>query len=342
MRQLLIGDCHFGTSSNSVVWLENQLKFFNTQFLEVVDNKDINRIVFCGDLTDIRYSINQQVGIELKNLIRQLADKYPDKEFFFLAGNHDYYSPLEEFHEYNSYELIFGDEFCKIHKNVRIINNQPYLDNFGNLYLPWYYTANFQNFSDLLYSIEIKNIKNIFCHDDLSQWDYSRTSLLNDIKVWSGHIHNGNELENKNLIQIGSMFSFNFSDVNTIKYMYIIEDNNLVERIENSVTPKFKRFFNDDIFVLTKEECENCFIEIYVYNTNINKAKYIERLKDIKLNFNTLVTRVRTIDNSISESLELSYFNANIDNYINDNIPEYLNKKYQFIKQKIINKNEII
>ena len=342
MRQLLIGDCHFGTSSNSVVWLENQLKFFNTQFIEVLDNKEIDRIVFCGDLTDIRYSINQQVGIELKNLIRVLSDKYKDKEFFFLAGNHDYYSPLEEFHEYNSYELIFGEEFCGIHKNIRIINNEPYYDEEnGNLYLPWYYTANFQHFSDLLYSIDIKNLKNIFCHDDLSQWDYSRTSLFKDAKVWSGHIHNGKELENPNLIQVGSMFSFNFSDVNTSKYMFIIDDNNLIEKIENTISPKFKRFFNDDIFNLTKEECENSFIEIYVYNTNINKLKYIERLKEIKMNYNALVCRVRTIDNSINETLELSYFNANIDNYINENIPEYLTDKYEIIKDKIKNKNEL-
>ena len=96
MKQLLIGDCHFGTSSNSIVWLENQLKFFHTQFIEVLDSREVDRIVFLGDLTDIRYSINQQVGIELKNLIRELSDKYSDKEFFFIAGNHDYYSPLEE------------------------------------------------------------------------------------------------------------------------------------------------------------------------------------------------------------------------------------------------------
>ena len=67
--------------------------------------------------------------------------------------------------------------------------------------------------------------------------------------------------------------------------MFIIDGNDLIEKIENTISPKFKRFFNDDIFELTKEECENSFIEIYVYNTNINKLKYIERLKEIKLNY---------------------------------------------------------
>ena len=341
MRQLLIGDCHFGTSSNSVVWLENQLKFFNTQFIEVLDSKEIDRIVFLGDLTDIRYSINQQVGIELKNLIRNLLSKYPDKEFYFIAGNHDYYSPLEEFHEYNSYELIFGKEFIDYYKNIKIINNEPYYDNQGNLYLPWYYTENFQHFSDLLYSINVKVLKNIFCHDDLVKWDYSRTSLFSDAKVWAGHIHNSRTFDNKNLIQVGSMFSFNFADVNTSKYMYLIDESELVEKIENVVTPKFKRFFNDEIFKLDKEDFENSYVQICIFKTNINQLKYIERIKEIKSTYAQYNLRIQIIDNSLGETLELSYFNSNIDNYINENIPDYLTNKYEVVKDKIYNKKEI-
>ena len=43
----------------------------------------------------------------------------------------------------------------------------------------------------------------------------------------------------------------------------------------------------------------------------------------------------------MGETLELSYFNANIDNYINDNIPDYLTDKYEIVKDKIQNKKEI-
>ena len=97
MRQLLIGDCHFGVQSNSVVWLETQLNFFNTQVREVLNTRNIDRVVFLGDLFDIRYSANQQIGIEVKKLIRDLLTNYPNIEFYFIAGNHDFYSPLEEF-----------------------------------------------------------------------------------------------------------------------------------------------------------------------------------------------------------------------------------------------------
>jgi len=335
MRQLLIGDCHFGTSSNSVVWLENQLLFFNTKFVEVLETKEIDRVVFLGDLFDIRYSVNQQVGIEVKKLFRKILTKYNNIEFYFIAGNHDYYSPLEEFHDYNSYELIFGEEFANFYGNMKIINNEPFYDSQGNLYLPWYYTENFQNFSNILYSID-EDIKNIFCHDDLEKWDYSRCVTLKDAQVWSGHIHNPKEFEeNPNLHNLGAMFAFNFGDVNSERYLYILEDNKIVEKIENDVTPKFKRFFNETIFELTEDDFRNSYIQLCIFNTNINKAKYIERIKEIKTKFADYNIRIKIIDNTFGESLELNGFNTNIDNYIKENIPEYLNDKYNFVKEKL-------
>ena len=89
MRDLIIGDMHIGIKNNSISWLESQLEFFDKQIFDIIENKNIERVIFLGDLSDIRYSINQQVGIELKNLIRTLSNKYPSKEFFFIAGNPD-------------------------------------------------------------------------------------------------------------------------------------------------------------------------------------------------------------------------------------------------------------
>lgn len=336
MRQLLIGDCHFGKHSNSVTWLETQLKFFNTQFVDTLDNKDIDRVVFLGDLFDIRYSVNQQIGIEVKNLLKKLFTKYNSIEFFFISGNHDYYSPLEEFHSYNIYELLFGEEFIKYYPNVKFIVDKPlFIDN--NLYLPWYYTENFTNFSETFYSIDNTNIENIFCHADLTGWDYSRTTLLKNTKVWSGHIHNIVDDNERNLYNIGAMFSFDYNDVNSTKYMYILDGNKLVEKIENITTPKFKRFFNEDIFTLTDEDFENSFVSLCIYSSNINKIKYIERLKEIKMKYDNV--RKEVIDNNSGEKVELSYFNANIDQYIESNVPEYLNSKYEKIKKIISNKN---
>ena len=121
MRELVIGDLHFGIKNNSISWLESQLDFFHNQIFPILKDKDINRCIFLGDLTDIRYSINQQIGIELKKLFREILNEFPKIDFYLLAGNHDYYSPLEEFVSYNSYELIFGQEFVNCYDNLFII-----------------------------------------------------------------------------------------------------------------------------------------------------------------------------------------------------------------------------
>lgn len=340
MKQLLVGDCHFGTHSNSVTWLEQQLNFFNTCFIETLDNKEIDRVVFLGDLFDIRYSINQQVGVEVKELIRKLVNKYQDIDFFFLAGNHDYFSPLEEFHSYNSFELVFGEEFVKCHPNVRIINNEPYYDGHGNLYLPWYYTENFNNFTDTV--LPLKNeLVSIFCHDDLVQWDFSKLSSIGNAHVWSGHIHYIVKHNNPMLHNVGSLFAFTFNDVNSDKFMFLVEDNKIIDKIENNVTPKFKRFKNEEIFLITEEDVTNSFVELWIFNSNINKMQYKDRVNEIKMTYSTACSiKTKTIDDSLSQSFELSYFNANIDVYIQENIPTHLNDKYIFIKEKLENKED--
>ena len=93
MRDLIIGDIHFGVKSNSIEWLEKQCKLINTQVVDIVKTKDIDRIVFLGDVFDVRYSINQQVASEVKTCIRNLALVCNQKnvKIVFVAGNHDYY-----------------------------------------------------------------------------------------------------------------------------------------------------------------------------------------------------------------------------------------------------------
>ena len=97
MRTLVVGDLHIGIKNNSLTWLESQLEFFDKQIFETIQNKEIKRVIFLGDIYDIRYSVNQQIGIELQKKVRQMLTQFPDVHFFMIAGNHDYYSPLEEF-----------------------------------------------------------------------------------------------------------------------------------------------------------------------------------------------------------------------------------------------------
>ena len=74
-------------------------------------------------------------------------------------------------------------------------------------------------------------------------------------------------------------------------------------------------------------------------NEELKKLKDLKkRIKEIKTLYADYNVRIQTIDDSLGETFELTYFNTNIENYISDNIPEYLSEKYELIKDKVKNK----
>ena len=340
MKQLLIGDIHFGTKSNSTIWLDNQIKFFKKKLFKIIDEeKDLQRIVFLGDLFDIRYSINQQIGIEVKKVIRELCSKfqYP-YEIIFVAGNHDYYSPLEEFVDYNAYELVFGPEFRKCYPNIRFVTKDPYFDSVdGSLFLPWYWTENPDHFDELLYQYKFgSEVKAVFCHADLTIWPGGRISSLKGIPVYSGHIHYLYDDEIGNLHNLGAAIPLNFGDVNQDRYLYILEDLQITKKIKNDITPKFLRIFNEDIFDINEDIFDNSYVQICVSSQNINKAKYIDQIKYIRTTYTSSNISIRVVeDNEVSPTFVAEGFNTNINKYIESNIPKHLTDKYQMIKSKI-------
>jgi hypothetical protein len=332
---------HFGIRSNSISWLEMQKKFFNEVIIQTIESEFFDRIIFLGDLTDIRYAINQQIGYELKNLVRKLssrfADKNPEGKIVFIAGNHDYYSPVEDFSQINSYEVLFGEEFASVYDNIIFVTQFPYFDEDNEaLYLPWFYTDDNKKFSDALYSY--KGIKQIYCHTDLEKWGEGRIYALKGAKVYSGHIHYGWINEDNKLYNLTASCSFNFNDVNAKRYIYVINNGDIVRQIENKITPTFKRLYNLQIFENLKEEFfDNAYVQLMIDRKNINKAEYIERIKDIKKQYGeSFNISIKVYDAElIQEQLDITPIQTNIDEYIDNNVPLHLELKYKTIKEKL-------
>lgn len=337
MRILCVGDLHFGIKTNSISWLESQLKWFNEQLFETLKNKNIDRCVFLGDIFDIRYSIQQQVGIEVKKVFRKMLKEFNNIEFFIVAGNHDYYSPLEEFSEYNAYNLVFGEEFLELYKNLKIVYNEPYRTKDGALFLPWYWTENPDHFDELLYNFNFAHdISAIFCHADLVQWPGPRIASLKGCPIFSGHIHNIQFDNLSKLYNLGAAFPLTFNDVNESRYIWILEDNKIIDKIENITTPKFKRIYNEDIFNIDAKEVDNAYVQLCISSANISKARYVEQIKNIKLEFPNNNIRIHVITDEVDfTTLDANGFDININKYIENNIPEHLENKYTMIKNKI-------
>lgn len=337
MRELLIGDLHFGIKNNSVTWLESQIEFFEKQIFDIVKKENLDRIIFLGDVTDVRYGINQQVGIEVKNIIRKLAKLF-NKDIYFVCGNHDYYSPLEEFIMYNSYELLFGEEFLEKYPHVHFVTREPFLSNDGSLFLPFYWTENTDHFDELLYTYKFGyEVKAIYCHADLTCWPGARITALKGCPIYSGHIHYIVDDPLGNLHNVGAALSLTFNDVNQDRFVYIVEDYKIVKQIKNITTPQFKQLYNDKIFEATHETFDNSYIRLCISSSNINKAKYIDQIKYLKSTYLDSNIRINVIDDlDNGEMLSVEGFNTNIQNYIEDNIPNHLISKYEYIKEKMI------
>ena len=71
-------------------------------------------------------------------------------------------------------------------------------------------------------------------------------------------------------------------------------------------------------------------------SNNINKAKYVEQIKELKSTYIDSNIRLHIIDEDTNvTTLSVQAFNTNISAYIDQNIPKHLNNKYTLIKEKI-------
>lgn len=334
MKDLVIGDVHFGIKSNSVQWLEQQLNFFYGQVVNTINNEHPNRIVFLGDIFDIRYSTNTQVGIEVKSLFKNLLTQFSNINFYIIAGNHDLYSPDSFFDRYNVYRLIFGKEFIDAYKNL-IILDTDYLVEDNTAFLPWWWTEDETKWSTFLHDNKYE-VDYIYCHSDLEHWDSGRIAAKGDIKIYAGHIHYPYIDKLRGLYNLGASCAFTFNDVNSSRFIYIIENGKVIKQIENTTTPKFKRFYNEEIFEVTDNDFKNSYIQLCIGSSNINKAMYIERIKEIKTTFINGNIKVNIVDDTVQEDIRTRHdFNTNISEYIESNIPEDLQEKYNIIKTKL-------
>ena len=331
MKDLVIGDIHFGIKANKLIWMQKQLQFIRTQIEPLIEQHD--RVVILGDLFDIRYSVNTQVGCEVKNVLRELLKKHKDVDFFIVAGNHDYYSPMIEFEYFNAYELVFGEEFVNAYDNIYIISSLPLLKD-RTLFLPWYFTENDERYLATMKEYD-GQFDIIYCHTDCEHWSEAKARLKGDAYVYSGHIHYPYVNKELKLYNIGAACSFTFNDVNAERFIYTIEDGVIVNSYENVTTPRFRRYYNDRIFTLTAEDLINTTTQLCISPENKNKASYRERIREIKSTYVDCDIKVVDVDEITTFDGETADLSTNIYEYIRQNMPSHLNNKFETLTDKL-------
>lgn len=315
MIDVIFTDTHFGWKNNSMTWLNSQMNFIYKQFIPEIKKlakKDSIRVIHCGDVFDSRSTISTYVATKVVQAFKDI--KSVCDEFIIVCGNHDFYSPNSD--TVNTVSLLLSNLGIKIvDQNIYEIDNHAFV--------PWYIyeSGEFET-----------NAKYIFCHADIVGGIIPNGCIGKTI--FSGHIHTPLYRQKKKLYNLGSCYSLNFADSNSIRGFYIHE-NGVVEFHPNTVSIKFHRLYNEEI--LNKDISElntDDYIELYITETNMSSDVYTAAIKKFTNRFTHLWIIPQVVaTNSINED-----FNKyDIASIMEEMIPEDLQEFFKKVKNQLNN-----
>ena len=308
MIRILISDTHFGWKQNSVTWLNSQMRFIDEQLIPFIRKcKDEVRLIHLGDVFDSRSSISPMIAKTVRERFIKLASMV--KDFYIIAGNHDFYSPITD--EYDTLSLVFRD--C----GIKLVIKEVVTDG-EDMFVPWYCYK--QDLSD-----KLAGIHNIYTHADIFGEDLELTSKYNRCNIFSGHIHIPRLDENKRLYNLGSCYSLNFADANWPRFAYVWSYEKL-KPIENKSSIRFWRIRNDDFFSDLHDT--NDYYEFYIKQIDLQSPKYQERAKEIAKKYKNY-NIIPVVDEMIIEYENVDVYD--IEEICKQSIPEHLRDKFQKI-----------
>lgn len=319
MNNILFTDTHFGVKQNSITWFNSQKKFIEEQLLPYIKqyNGDC-RLIHLGDVFDSRSSISTYIAGQVVELFKKLAGN--TKEFYIICGNHDFYSPNTD--EYNTVSLLLENI-----PGIKIVSNfVQVVDDF--VLVPWFeWEKRVDNNSQIQKIINTQNIKYIFTHGDIIH----ESTECGNIKVFSGHVHI--PYIKNNLYNLGSCYALNFGDSNAPRGFYDLFEDGKLKFIENKSSIKFYRLYNNDIFN-PPNISNNDYVELYIKQENLSSDKYINVIK----NMSTRIKNITIIPQFSEINTEIIKFDGyNVDNIINEMVPEHLKEKLKYIKSRMDN-----
>ena len=314
MKTILITDTHFGTRQNSITWLNSQIDFFTKQLIPYIKKqKEGVRLVHLGDVFDSRSTISTIVASRVVDLFKQISELV--NEFIIIGGNHDYYSPNSD--EYDTLNLLLGN------LNIKLVTKQALIDKENkHIYVPWYvWQEEIHAPSNLQDAIDTYNIQRVFTHADI----VNEPVNIRCREIYSGHIHIPHC--KGNIRNLGSTYSLNFADANSKRGFYVIDGDNLLF-VENTVSIKFHRFYNGDIFTIPNIN-KNDYIELYINQSNMSNQLYLDEINNLVKNWKNVWLIPQTESKEVFDSETFAGYD--IETITKEMIPENLKQKFNQI-----------
>lgn len=275
-RVWFITDTHLGVRNNSNEWIDIISDYFNNWFLPLIDKeyKEGDVLIHLGDYYDSRQSVNLKVlnlGIDIAE---KISSRFKDG-IYIIAGNHDLWGKISN--EINSLKSI------KWVPNVNIFE-EPETLILGNkkfFLMPW--RKDHEAEKDCLDNTSPHDY--LCCHTDVTGMKFNRyvnietgvnsSHMKKFNKVFSGHIHYAQELEN--IKMLGSPYELTRSDMGNPKGITRLDLETGNETFfRNDYSPKFLKFDFNKVLELTIEDAdrimENSFIDIMIDSSMSLKA----------------------------------------------------------------------
>jgi DNA repair exonuclease SbcCD nuclease subunit len=276
-RIWVISDTHLGCRSNSVLWLNIIEDYFFNFFIPLVkkEYKEGDVLFHLGDVFDNRQSLNlaaQDLGIRV---FEELSKIFP--EIHIIVGNHDIMK--KNSNDISSVDCLKYIPHVTVHKEPKILN----YTGTKCLLMPW--RRNSEHEKETLESIK-ETIDYMFCHTETqgAQISPSRKHLheggngLDTFarfkRVYSGHIHYRQEMEN--FILVGNPYQMTRSDRGNKKGIYLLDLSTGKHKfIENKRSPIFIRYYINDILERRMDEIlkeiKGNFVDILIPSNVLGK-----------------------------------------------------------------------
>jgi DNA repair exonuclease SbcCD nuclease subunit len=267
-RVWLLGDTHLGIKNNSNEWIDQTREYFFDWFFPLIrkNYQPGDVMIHLGDVYDSRQSINIKVLNLGVDIFEELSNIFSDG-VYVIAGNHDLWGKSSN--KINSLKSI------KWIPNVSVFEDPVTLKLMDkNFFLmPWRKDHN----------AESETLEYIEPHDVLCCHAYIRGLKLNKYvnvesgaeidkfkkftRVYSGHIHYAQKQDN--ITMLGSPYELTRSDMDNQKSITLLDLSDMNEIVyPNTFSPRFKKFYFNDILESTPDELEpkfrNNFVDVMI------------------------------------------------------------------------------
>lgn len=327
--KIIITDTHFGRKNNSINFLRSQMSFFD-QLIQKISKIPVGTrfdIVHCGDIFESRSTVGvyilDSVMDMFRNMIKTAMKINKNNRLIFVAGNHDFYSPVGD--TVNTLDTLLSQ--LAFEGNVITVSKKEIRDpeDPSILYVPWF------RWNNNIDNIDFSGVKVVFTHTDLHEYK-NDPRIPQDTFVLSGHIHGMRRYRDNKFINIPTPYGLDFSDVNDDNKGAFILDSKMQLKsfLTNTTSIKFRRVDEGDIYNIKDldesiERGDN--YNIYLSSESMSNPKIMAKINELRENFKYInIIPVSNFVNECDGSGEIGALD--IEDIIRNAIPEHLKSKF--------------